>query len=371
MPARRRHRGRAEFHRHRVEPLEVAADRPAGFGLPPVIDHRHAQQLLRPFDRRRIATFAGEEQRAELREVVLLQQLTFGVLALDRAEGGRRGEQRHRLVLGDHAPEGAGIRRADRLSFVEDRGRAVDERPIDDVAVAHDPAHVRGAPVHFARLDAVEVLHRPGERHAVAAGVAHDTLGLPGRARRVEDVERIGGLHRHARRRLCRGERLVPVEVATGHHRRGILRPLQQDNLRHLVSRLLDRLIDQRLVLHDARRLDPARGGQDQLGRAIVDAARQFLGREAAEHHGMDGTDPSAGEHRHNGFGDHRHVEDDTVALAHALGRDHAGDERDLIAQLAIGEGLLGVGERRVVDQRRLLGAATVDMPVERIVAGI
>ena len=251
----------------------------------------------------------------------------------------------------------------------------MNQRPVDDVAVAHDPADIGGAPIDLAGFYAIEVLHRPGERHAVAAGVAHHALGLASRARGVEDVERIGRLHRHARRRLGSRQCLVPVEVAAPHHRGRGLRALQDDHARHLVRGLLDRLVDQRLVFHDARGFDAAGRRQDQLGRAIVDAAGKFLGREAAEHHRVHRAQSRAGEHRHHRFRDHRHIEDDAVALGHALGRDHAGDPRHLVAQLAIGEALLGTGDRRIVDQRRLVGPvvswSTVHMPVERIVAGI
>ena len=104
------------------EAHRIAGDRPAGLGLPPVIDHGHFQQLLGPFDRRRIGALAGEEQRAEIRQVVLRDQLAVRVFLLDGAERGRRGEQRDALVLGDDAPERAGVRRADRLALVEDRG---------------------------------------------------------------------------------------------------------------------------------------------------------------------------------------------------------------------------------------------------------
>jgi hypothetical protein len=82
----------------------------------------------------------------------------------------------------------------------------------------------------------------------VAAIVAHDALGLAGRARRVEDVERVGGLHRHARRGLRRRERLAqsrsrPATIVAA------LRALQQDHAGpRLVLRLLDRLVEQRLV---------------------------------------------------------------------------------------------------------------------------
>jgi hypothetical protein len=209
------------------------------------------------------------------------------------------------------------------------------------------------------------------QRHAVAAGVAHHAFRIAGGARCVEDVERIGRLHRHAAVRRGALDGLHPIEIATGDHRRLALRALQQDYPRHLVRRHLDRLVEQRLVLDDPVWFDTARRCQHELRIAVVDAARQLLGGKAAEHDGMHRAEPGAGEHRHHRFRNHRHVDDDPVTLAHALRRDHAGDRRHAIAQLAIGEALLRAGDRRIVDQRRLLGAAAIDVAVERVVAGI
>ena len=47
---------------------------------------------------------------------------------------------------------------AHRLALVEDRGAAVEQRRVDDVAVADHPADVGGRPPALARLDAVEML---------------------------------------------------------------------------------------------------------------------------------------------------------------------------------------------------------------------
>jgi hypothetical protein len=148
--ARHRHRRRAVLHRQHAQAHRIAGDAPAGFGLPPVIDHRHLQLRFRPFHRRRIGALAGQKQRAEFRQVVFADELAVRVFLLDGAERGRRGEQRHRLVS-DHAPERAGVGRADRLALIHDRGRAMDQRPVDDVAVADHPADVGAAPPDLAR----------------------------------------------------------------------------------------------------------------------------------------------------------------------------------------------------------------------------
>ena len=77
--------------------------------------------------------------------------VAVGVLLLDRPDRGGRGEQRLDAVLRDHPPERAGVRGADRLALVEHGRRAGDQRRVDDVGVADDPADVGGGPPHLAR----------------------------------------------------------------------------------------------------------------------------------------------------------------------------------------------------------------------------
>ena len=224
--ARHRHRRRAVLDRQHAEADRVAGDRPAGLGLPPMIDHRHLEQLLRPYD-------ACRDRRARRRGTacgistgrIARRSLPCGSSFLMARNAVGAVNMRDAAVLGDHAPERAGVRRADRLALVEDRGAAVQQRRVDDVAVADHPADVGGRPVHLAGLDAVEILHRPFERDHVAAIVAHHALGPAGRARGVEDIERIGGRDRHAIAGRARvHERVIahrrPVVVAAGDQRR-------------------------------------------------------------------------------------------------------------------------------------------------------
>ncbi len=85
----------------------------------------------------------------------------------------------------------------------------------------------------------------------------------------------------------------------------------------------------------------------------------------------MDRTEARTGEHRDHRLRDHRQVDDHAVALVDPLGAQHAGSLRNLAPQLGIGELLLGAGDRRVVDQRDLVGAAVVDVVVDGEVAGV
>ena len=275
--------------------------------------------LFGPGDGVGIGPLAGEKEGAEAGQVVVLQELGVRVLLLDGAEGRRRGEEGRDAVLGDHAPERAGVRGADRLALVHDRRAAVQQRRVDDVGVADDPADVGGGPIDLARLDAVKVFHGPFERDHVAAVVAHHALRHAGRARGVEHVKRVGGGDRHALRRPAvrprGGDGLGPLLVAAGRHRGVGLRPLQDEAALRLVTRDLDRLVEQRLVGDDAVRLQAAGGGENRLRGGVVDAGRQFLGGEAAEHDRVYRANAGAGQHADGGLGDHRHVENDPVAF--------------------------------------------------------
>ncbi len=85
----------------------------------------------------------------------------------------------------------------------------------------------------------------------------------------------------------------------------------------------------------------------------------------------MDGAESRRSEHGDHGLGHHRHVNDDPVAFRHPLAGQHSGKARDLVAQLAVGEDTLRVGDRRVVDECGLVGAAVVDVTVERVRARV
>ena len=98
---------------------------------------------------------------------------------------------------------------------------------------------------------------------------------------------------------------------------------------------------------------------------------RQFLRREAAEHHRVDRADPRAGQHGEQRLRHHRHVKNDAVALADAEILQHGGERLHLGEQFRIGERALGMGDGRIVDQRRLAAAATQHVAVERVVAGV
>src|SRR6185369_2738120 len=86
-------------------------------------------------------------------------------------------------------------------------------------------------PERLAWLDAELVPHGPFELHHMTAGVAHDALGLAGRARGVDDVERIGRRKRRAvdLASACLADMLGVVEVAAGNEVAGLLFALDDE----------------------------------------------------------------------------------------------------------------------------------------------
>ncbi len=164
---------------------------------------------------------------------------------------------------------------------------------------------------------------------------------------------------------------LAPLDVAGRVELSLEHRPLQDHAPLRLPARQVDGRVEQRLVRDDPARLDPAGAGDDHLGPGVVDPARELVRGEAAEDDRVDGAEPRAREHRDHRLGNHRHVDDHPVAALDAQRREATGEARDRVSELAVRERRDGVRDRRVVDQRRLVGAAAVDVAVERVVAGV
>ena len=150
------------------------------------------------------------------------------------------------------------------------------------------------------------------------------------------------------------------------------LRALQDQAGIRLGARELDRLVEQRLVgARPVLASTPHEADRMSFGSRVFDAGRQLIRREAAEHHRMDGADAGAGQHGDRRFRDHRHVEDDAVALRDAKVLEHGAEHCGLRLQLRIGERALRARDGAVVDDRRLPAPPGRDVAVDGIVAGV
>ena len=336
-----------------------------------MVDHRHIQMALGPQNGVRVGTFPGKVQGLQLRQVIVAHQLALGILALHRANGSRRGEEGADLMFRNHPPEGARIRGAHGLTLKDNRGAARDQGRIADIAVPHDPAHVRGCPKHIARSAIVDRAHRPVQRHQMPGGRAHHALRRTSGARGIKDIGRMVALNRHTFGRLHPILEGMPRHIAALNQLGHFLFALQDYAEVGLVGGHVDSRIQQRFVMHDTGRLDPAAGRDDGLGRAIINPHRQLIGGKATKHHRMDGPKAGAGQHRLHRFGNHRHIDNDPVALRHTLGAQSARKAGHSGLQLGIGDRMLAAGHRAVVDDRHLIAATGLDMTVDRVPAGV
>ena len=207
----------------------------------------------------------------------------------------------------------------------------------------------------------------------MSAILTHHAFGSAGRSRRVEDIEWIVrgqlGAGRNGIGR-SRGAQLHPVAL-TRCQLGGQALTLEHHHVAHLVRGKLQRLVDHRLVGYGPRAFDPAAGGQQHLGRGIVDPLGQFERSEAAEHHRMDRPQPGAGQHGEDGFRDHRHIDDHPVALAYAQAGQHRRDPADFRVQFGIGETPDRIGHRAVIGERDLVPPPGANMPVDAVVSGV
>ena len=171
----------------------------AGLGLPPGVDDRAAviaDDAIIPFPGFGIDRLADRAEQPQRGARGLLHRLVAGLH--QRADRGRRGVEDIDLVLVDDLPESR-HRRIIRHAFEHQRGGAVGERSIDDVAVAGDPADVGGAPINVAVVIVEDVLMRHRRVDQIAGGGVQHALRLAGRARGVKDEQRIFRVHVGAR----------------------------------------------------------------------------------------------------------------------------------------------------------------------------
>jgi hypothetical protein len=155
-----------------------------------------------------------------------------------------------------------------------------------------------------------------------------------------------------------------------------------------LLARTADdeHLLDQAGVLFDDllagfvdRGLEGGRGapavaavcGDDHLRAAVDDARGEGVGREPAEDHGVRRPEAGAGQHRHDGLGDHRHVDRDAVAGLDAELGERVGRLADLVLELCVGD-RLGV-VRGLADpvQGDPVPPTLLDVPVDAVVGSV
>ena len=312
----------------------------ACFSLPPCIDYGRpslAYILVVPSPGFRINRLADSSEHFDRRQVVRLDEC--GSLPHKRADCRGRGVELVDLVLLADGPKAAGIRICGN-ALEHQRGCAVGQRSVDNVAVAGNPAHIGSAPENIAIVIVEDVFMRHRRIEQIAAGGMHHAFGRAGGTGRVEDEQRIFGAH--GLRGAVIGNirlHLMQPAVAAGHHRH-IAARAPDDKQAAIVANILQRLVRigfQRRVAASARGLV---GSDDHLRLGSIDAGRKGVGRETAEDDRMDGADAGAGKHGIGGLRNHRHVEHDAIALFNAHALQDIGEFANFAMEFLVGDAL-------------------------------
>ena len=284
-------------------------------------------------------------------------------------DGGRRGvELVHAMALDQiPIPSGVGIKR----NALENQcGRTVAQRPVDNVGVARDPAHVGDARVDIAIVVVEHIFVR--ERHlqqVSRSGMGH-ALGPARAARGVEEKERVLAVH------VLNGtigtlaiHGLAQPDVALGIEGNFVTRSPRHEHRAHRRAGH-HRFVDRALEWNDFSAAHALVGGNDGRASSVVDPVAQALGRKAGKHHVVNGADACACQHGVDRFENHGQVDGNPIALTDAVVAKNIGQSTNFALKFAIGDALAFAGRIRLPNQCNLV-APLGNMPVHAIVAGI
>ena len=282
--------------------------------------------------------------------------------------------RRRCIELGDlqpfnHVPVAACIW-IGRDRFEHDRGRAVGQRTVDDIAVAGDPADIgdTGKDVILPVVEDIAVGHH-GVEQIAGAGVG-DSFRLAGRSGGVEQeqgVLRVDMLDRAVGAFVL--HRFAQVDIAR--RIEGDLAAAVADHEDMLHGRAgHDRFVDRTFERNDLASAVAFIGGDHRLAAGILNPVTQRLGAEPGKDDAVHRPKPGTGEHGVGGFGDHRHVDGDPVPFADAVMTQHVGQSADLAVQFPVAD-MTGVARFIPLPDDGCLVAAGAEMTVDTVVTDI
>ena len=90
-----------------------------------------------------------------------------------------------------NAPERTRIRGSDRFAFKEYGCAALEQGPVNNVAMTNNPADIRRGPLDFAGMGIIDIPHAPLKRHPMATIIAYNSFRFACRARCIQNIERV------------------------------------------------------------------------------------------------------------------------------------------------------------------------------------
>ncbi len=128
-----------------------------------------------------------------------------------------------------------------------------------------------------------------------------------------------------------------PVDVTPLFHAHFIVGTLVDDNLLDMIAALLQGLINRGFQRNGFAATTTAIRGNDQFSIRIFDTVTQRFCRESAKYHRVNRTDAGTRLHGDNRLRNHRHIDNDTIALLNTLSGQSIGKTTHLVVQFFIG----------------------------------
>ena len=255
-----------------------------------------------------------------------------------------------------------------RRPFVNDAGRAQNQRRVHNIAVAGNPAGVSGAPPAILFFDVKGP--RQGRRgiDLIAAMRVQNAFGLAGRAAGVQDEKRIFGIHDFsfgARAGHWQRHQLVIPVIAARLHRDVVASALDH-NHRIDHRRTANSFIDRVFELDDFAAQPGAIAGNQDAALGVFDAVGQGLFGKTAIDDAVRRADFGAGQHGNRNFRHAPHINRHAVALLQTHAAQYVGELVDFLPQLPIGQ-RNPVAIFTFPDESQLVAPPGMNMAVKRV----
>lgn len=288
---------------------------------------------------------------------------------LQQSQGGRGDIELGHLVLLNHIPVAREVRVG--WSTLEDDGCATQQQgSVYDVGVTSDPADITTAEVAVVIMDIKDIFSTDSSTQKVTGSGVHDTLGLAGRTRGIEEEEGVFGVHGlwgDVGRVLF--NLLVPPNVAAlcpGNLGTGAF----VDKNRRYIRALLQTLVDDALSPDDLTTTLSFVCRDDNLGASVDDTVTQRVGGETGENDRVDSTDTRASKESDESLGNHGKIDGHCVALLDPALLQDPRNSGDLAEKLTVCDCSTLVGFVGLVDNGNLVGVldgVSVDAVVRSI----
>ena len=157
----------------------------------------------------------------------------------------------------------------------------------------------------------------------------------------------------------------IPIVIPPELHSCFSLWTLQNHNIFRREFGNFQCFVYQWFVFNDFGEFNSTTSCHQYFGLGIINPYRKLIGSKTAENHRVDRTQSGTSKHCNHCFGNHGHVNNDTVSLFHTQITQASGEFSNGISQLCISKFLLHICYWRIINQCQLVTASLLNVNIE------